>query len=142
MLLSDGSALPSWVTFTSTGNKVQTISLAPADGTAIGTHTIKVVFDPTNGSDVSYSALTVTVTCQVTSVTAPAAPTTNLQYYVFAATNYKHDFASATYTQVPNCGYAKTDDWAWTLVNNSASADTSALSTSAAELSVDANTIS
>ena len=113
----------------------------PTDKSQIGTYTIKVVFDPTNGSDVSYSALTVTVACAVTSVTAAAAPTSNLQYYVWADTNYVHDFASATYTQVPDCGYAKTDVWAWTLVNDSA-ADTSALSTSAGALSVDANTIS
>ena len=141
MLLADGSALPSWMRFTSTGTNSQTITLMPTDKSQIGTYTIKVVFDPTNGSDVSYSALTVTVACAVTSVTAAAAPTSNLQYYVWADTNYVHDFASATYTQVPDCGYAKTDVWAWTLVNDSA-ADTSALSTSAGALSVDANTIS
>ena len=63
----------------------------------------------------------------MTSVTAPAAPTTNLAYFVYSDSNYVHDFASATYTQVPNCGYSKTDSWAWTLANDGASADVSAL---------------
>ena len=63
VLLSDGSALPSWVTFTSTGSAVQTITLAPTTSSHIGTYTINVLFQTTNGADVSYSALTVTVDC-------------------------------------------------------------------------------
>lgn len=72
-----------------------------------------MVFDSTYGPNPNYTALTITVTCQVTSITQPANPTTNLGYIVYDATNTAHDFTSATYTQVPNCGWPVTNSYSW-----------------------------
>jgi len=52
-------------------------------GSHVGTHGILVVFDTTYGPNPNYKALTITVTCQVTSIAPPAAPTTNLAYNVY-----------------------------------------------------------
>ena len=95
--------MPSWITFTSSGTETQTITLSPTDGTAIGTHDLRVIFTSTNGPDPEYIALTITVTCEVTSITPPSAPTTNLEYIVYDPTNNYHDFTNAVYTQVPDC---------------------------------------
>lgn len=86
------------MTFTSSASATQTLSLAPVDGTATGTHSIKVIFDSTYGPNPDYVALTITVSCQVTSISPPAAPTTNLGYLVYDATNNNHDFTSSTWT--------------------------------------------
>ena len=126
-----GTTLPSWITFSSTGNKVQTITVSPTDGTHTGDHNIKVIFDSTYGPNPDYTALTITVTCQVTSVAPPAAPTTNLEYIVYDATNSYHDFTSSTWAQTPDCGYAVTNSFSWEGVDAS-----SALTASGAALSV------
>lgn len=126
-----GTTLPSWMTFTSTGTSTQTLSLAPADGTATGTHYVKVVFTSENGPNPNYTALKIVVSCVVTSITPPAAPTTNLSYNVYDASNNHHDFTSATYTQVPNCGYAVTNSWAWEGTDSS-----TALTTNGGALSI------
>ena len=117
---ASGTSLPSWMTFTSSGTSSQTLSLAPTDGTALGTHNIKVIFTSTYGPNPDYTALTIVISCQVTSITQPAAPTTNLSYNVYDAT-ITHDFTSATYTQVPDCGYAVTNSFSWEGVDASTS---------------------
>jgi len=81
-------ALPSWITFTSVSNIVQTVAINPPDGTVVGSHSLIAVFNPTNGNDKTYTALTFTITCQVTSWTVPSAPTSptfDLSYAVFEA---------------------------------------------------------
>ena len=128
---SGTTTLPGWITFTSSGSETQTISLAPTDGTAEGTHYIKVVFTSTYGPNPDYTALEIIVSCQVTSITPPAAPTTNLEYVVYDASNNHHDFTSATYTQVPDCGWAVSNSWSWEGVDAS-----TALTSSGAALSV------
>ena len=93
-----GTTLPSWITYSDASSATQTISLAPIDGTATGTHNIFVVFDSTYGPNPNYTALTITVTCQVTSITQPSNPVSNLGYIVYDATNIHHDFTTSTYT--------------------------------------------
>ena len=50
---------------------------------------------------------------------------------MYDATNNYHDFTSATYTQVPDCGWPVTNSWSWEGVDASP-----ALTTSGAALSV------
>lgn len=86
---ANASTLPSWITFTSSTTTTQTVAINPPNGTVIGTHSLIAVFNPTNGADKTFTALTFTVTCQVTSWTKPAAPSASngftLTTAVFAA---------------------------------------------------------
>jgi len=50
---------------------------------------------------------------------------------VYDATNAYHDFTSATYTQVPDCGYTVTNSWSWEGVDA-----TTALTSSGGALSI------
>jgi len=50
----------------------------------IGTHSIIATFNPTNGSDKVYTALTFTVSCEVTSFAVSGAPGSNPTYDIFA----------------------------------------------------------
>ena len=66
------------------------ITINPADGQVIGTHSIIAVFTPKFGSAYTYTALTFAVNCEVTSFTKPSAPVHgqnnfDLQYVVFEA---------------------------------------------------------
>ena len=110
------TTLPSWITFTSSGSTTQTVSINPPDGTVVGTHSLIAVFNPTNGSDKTFTALTFTVTCEVTSWTVPSAPTTgggfDLSYAVFE-TPLTIDVSTLSYVQSPACGYAFTSTYSW-----------------------------
>ena len=80
------TTLPNWITFTTSSSTTQTVDINPPDGTVIGTHNLVAVFNPTWGSDKTFTALTFEVTCQVTSWTVPSAPTSptfDLSYAVF-----------------------------------------------------------
>ena len=58
-----GVTLPSWITYTSTSSTTQTVTLDPPDGTYVGTHTVLATFSSTHGSDPTYTAFVITVTC-------------------------------------------------------------------------------
>jgi hypothetical protein len=77
------TTLPSWITFTSSGSTSQTVSITPADGTVKGTHNLIAVFNPTNGSDKTFTALTFTVGCEITSFAVSGEPGSNPTYDVF-----------------------------------------------------------
>lgn len=77
------ASLPGWITFTTSGTTTQTISINPTDGTMIGTHSIVATFNPTNGADKVYTALTFTVSCEVTSFAVSGEPGSNPTYDVF-----------------------------------------------------------
>jgi len=83
----------------------------------VGTHNLIVVFNPTYGSDKTYTALTFTVTCEVTSWTIPSAPTSgggfDLSYVVFE-TPLPIDISPLAYVQSPVCGYTFTSTYTWT----------------------------
>jgi hypothetical protein len=110
------TALPSWITFTSSMTTTQTVSINPPNGTVIGTHNLVAVFNPTYGLDITFTALTFTVTCQVTSWSKPSAPSIangfTLTTAVFAAP-LPINVATLGYVQIPDCGYAFTSTYSW-----------------------------
>jgi hypothetical protein len=110
------TALPSWITFTSSTTTTQTVAINPPNGTVIGTHNLIAVFNPTYGLDKTFTALTFTVTCQVTSWSNPAAPSAangfTLTSAVFA-TPLLINVATLGYVQIPACGYAFTSTYSW-----------------------------
>lgn len=111
---NDGSttgSIPAWVTFTSSGTKTQSIDINPPDGTASGTYTIVATFNPTNGADYVYNALTFTVECEVTSFTDPSPPST--QAYTIFEIPTTYAIPDSPYTQVPACGYTYTTVYTW-----------------------------
>jgi hypothetical protein len=79
---SANAALPVWITYTSSGNKVQTISVAPTSGAHIGTHVLQATFTSDNGPDPTYTAFSFVVTCAVTGFTKPSNPS-NVSYTLF-----------------------------------------------------------
>ena len=83
----------------------------------VGSHNLIVVFNPTYGSDKTYTALTFAVTCEVTSWTVPSPPDTaggfDLSYVVFE-TPLPIDISTLAYVQSPVCGYAFTSSYTWT----------------------------
>jgi hypothetical protein len=111
--LADGSALPAFITLSSTGNQVQPILIAPTTGTDAGVYNIQATFVPTNGASQTYTAFFLTITCTVASWTAPAAPTTGLTYNVFDYAS-TIDISGLAYVQSPACGYDFTSIYSWT----------------------------
>ena len=77
------TTLPSWITFSSSGTTSQTVSINPTDGTVKGTHNLIAVFNPTNGLDKTFTALTFTVGCEITSFTVSGAPASNPTYNIW-----------------------------------------------------------
>lgn len=114
-----GIALPNWFEISQANNNNQNLVIKPTGASHIGTHKIKVVFDSTHGPNPNYHALTITVTCQVVSITQPSNPNTNLSYNVYDPSNTKHQWTSADYTQVPPCGYTLQSSFTWTGVDAS-----------------------
>ena len=104
------TTLPSWITFTSSGTTTQSVSINPTDGTVKGTHHLVAVFNPTNGNDYTYTALTFTVGCEVTSFTVSGAPGSNPTYDIFYSKKII-DLTGVTYTQSPACGYTFTNSF-------------------------------
>ena len=113
------AALPGWITFTSSTTTTQTIVITPVDGAVKGTHNIIAVFNPTNGVDKTYTALTFTVGCEITSFTVGGAPGSNPTYDVFTSRSII-SLTSLTYTQVPACGYTYTSSYAHTIPGGTA----------------------
>ena len=76
------TALPNWITYTPTGQKVQQIKISPTVGANVGTHTLLAKFTSDNGPDPTYTAFVFQVTCAVTSFTKPNNPS-NVSYTLF-----------------------------------------------------------
>ena len=112
ILQSDGNALPSFITFISTSEETQTITVAPIASTDIDVWELQATFVPTNGGTITYSAIVITVTCTVTGFAAPDDPSA-LTYNVFGAANFV-DVSTLMYTQTPSCGYDYTSSFTWT----------------------------
>ena len=111
-----GTTLPSWITFSSTGNSVQTVVISPPDGTYNGAHTLYATMTTDNGPDKTYTAITFTVTCTLTSYVMPATPTDptfDLGYIVYAVPT-TIDLSTLAYTEAPTCGYTITTAITWT----------------------------
>lgn len=78
----NGDSLPGWITFSST-----TIAITPADGSVKASNpwVVKVTYTPTKGSNQpAYTAVTITVSCEVTSFTVSNPGTTSHTYNTFS----------------------------------------------------------
>ncbi len=116
-----GAALPAWITFSSSGNNVQTITVTPPTGANNGIHALFATYTPTYGSPITYTVMRFTVTCTLTSYalpTTPAEPTFDLSYNVFD-TPLAIDLATLVYVESPTCGYTTTDAITWTGLESS-----------------------
>lgn len=108
--LADDSALPAWITWSASTSLV----IAPTDGTALANspYTLKYVYTPVDGFLVdgsslpTYSGLTLTVTCDVTSFTTGNTPSTQA-YNIFDDLKMI-PLTGVTFTQDPACGYTYT----------------------------------
>ena len=109
--MSDNSQLLSWMTFDSANAR---IAVAPTNGDAVGTHTIRVVMTPTHGAVETYDMLQVVITCTIASINDVAAPTTGLTYILYDKT-LSIDLSGNTYTQTPDCRYITTRTASWTI---------------------------
>ena len=117
---SGATTLPSWITFTSSGTTTQSVSINPTDGTVKGTHHLVAVFNPTNGNDYTYTALTFTVGCEVTSFSVSGAPGSNPTYNIFDQRSII-SLTGVTYTQSPACGYTFSNSFGHTIPSGVAS---------------------
>lgn len=118
---SGGTTLPSWITFSSSGNSSQTVTISPPDGTYNGEHTLFATFTTDNGPDHTYTAIRFTVTCTLTGYTAPSAPaepTFDLSYIVYDGP-LTIDLSTLAYTENPTCGYTITTAVTWTGIDTS-----------------------
>ena len=96
------------------------MSINPTDGTVKGTHSLIAVFNPTNGSDKTFTALTFTVGCEITSFAVSGAPGSNPTYDIFTSRSIIN-LTGLTYTQSPACGYTFTSSYAHTIPSGTAS---------------------
>lgn len=92
--------------------------MSPPDGTYNGVHTLFATFTSDNGADPTYTAVTFTVTCTLTSYTMPTAPadgdgTYDLSYIVYE-NPLTIDLSTLSYTENPTCGYTITTAITWT----------------------------
>ena len=92
---SGGVALPSWITYTSSGSTTQPITINPPDGTYVGTHTLFATFTSTHGADPTYNAFVFSVTCQVASFALPSNPA-DVTYTLFTS-SLEVDLTSLVY---------------------------------------------
>ena len=117
--MSSGDALPSWIT-TTTSDTV--LSIAPTDGSVKASNdwVIAVIYTPTAGSsNPAYTAVTITVTCEITSFAISGAGTTTISYNVFDSMKII-DGSTLVFTQSPSCGYTFTNSWTYTIPSGNA----------------------
>ena len=84
-----------------------------------GTHNLVAVFTPTNGSAKTYTALTFTVGCEITSFAVSGAPGSNPTYDIFTSRSII-SLTGVTYTQSPACGYTFTNSFGHTIPSGTA----------------------
>ena len=72
------------------------------------------MWTPTYGSAITFTALTFSVGCEITSFTVAGAPGSNPTYSVFSSRAII-PLTSVTYTQVPACGYTFTNSFGHTI---------------------------
>ena len=118
------TALPAWITFTSTGVTAQQISITPTYADIGAHHTLYVVFTTSHGPDPAYMAINLAVTCVVTSFSLPAAPLQAATTYTAYDTALPIAISPAGYIQSPACGYAFTAAFTWTGFNSDIRVDT------------------
>lgn len=80
--LADGTALPAWIVSSGTA-----LAITPADGSVKASNdwVVIVTYTPSEGSNnPAYTAVTITVSCEITSFAISGAGTTSVAYDVFA----------------------------------------------------------
>lgn len=107
--LDDNSNLPSFMVFSGTS-----ITITPTTGSHIGTYLIKNVMTPTYGAPVTYTKLTVVISCTITSINDVPAPTTGLTYVLYDTT-LSINLKGNVYIQTPPCGYITSNTFVWTI---------------------------
>ena len=116
--LSGGASLPGWITSSSSA-----IAIAPTDGSVKASNdwVVVVTWTPTEGSNSpSYTAVTITVSCEITSFTIGNTGTTSVSYDVFDKTKII-DASAITYTQSPACGYTYSSSYSYTIPSGASS---------------------
>ena len=110
--LTGGTALPGWISFGTTS-----IDITPADGSVKASNdwVVVVTYTPTKGSNQpSYTAVTITVSCEVTSFSVSNPGTTSHTYNTFSPMKII-DASTLTFTQSPNCMYTTSNSFAYTI---------------------------
>ena len=87
----------------------------------IGPHVLTVTWTPTWGAASTYSAITLTIECEITSFTAPSQA--DITYTIYEP-QVSADISALAYVQTPACGYAYTRDYTWANVAVPVSIDT------------------
>ena len=120
--MADDSALPSaWITTTNTATK---LSVTPTAGSLKSSNpwVIKVIWTPTAGSsNPTWNAVSITVTCEITSFAISGAGTTSFTYNIFSKP-LTISGTTLSFTQTPNCGYTYTKGWGYTIPAGNAAA--------------------
>ena len=117
MVMTDDSSLPNWIV--SDGSS---LAITPPDGTVKASNdwVVKVTYTPTEGNSTpTYTAVTITVSCEVTSFAISGAGTTSISYNVFAPLSII-DGSTLVFTQSPACGYTFTNSWTYTIPSGNA----------------------
>ena len=116
--LTGGTALPSWIVSDGTA-----LAIAPTDGSVKASNdwVVIVTYTPTEGSNnPAYTAVTITVSCEVASFAISGAGTTSFTYATFGALQVI-DGSTLVFTQSPACGYTFTNSWSYTIPSGDAS---------------------
>ena len=109
--LSDGTALPSFLS-----QNVGMLDINPTISDDVGPWSLKIASTPVYGSPLDYNSLDIEITCTVTSLVSPAAPTSGLDYTLYDST-LAIDLSSLVYTQVPPCDKPPTKVATWDLTS-------------------------
>ena len=104
-----------WISFTSSDSAdydaaIQKIYIDPT-AAEIGTHELIVTWTPTHGTASVYTALTLTIECEITTWAAPTLA--DIAYIVYDA-QVSADVSALSYVQTPACGYDYTRAYSWT----------------------------
>ena len=108
-----------WISFTDATSPdyeaaLQKIYIDPT-AAEIGTHELVVTWTPTHGAASQYTALTLTIECEITSWAAPTLA--DIAYIVYDA-QVSADVSALSYVQTPACGYDYTRAYTWTGVTD------------------------
>lgn len=90
--LNDNSSLPSWMVSDGTN-----IAVTPTTGADVDTYILRTVMTPTYGAVETYDMLTIVITCTIVSINDVAAPSSGLEYVLYATT-HSVDLSSNVYT--------------------------------------------
>lgn len=112
-------AASQWIDFTDAASAdydalLQKIYINPTFA-EIGTHALIVTWTPLNGAATVYTALTLTIECEITSWAAPTLA--DIAYIVYDA-QVSADVSALSYVQTPACAYDYARAYTWTGVTD------------------------